>query len=244
MNKLLHNLAQASIGLILIGLLVALPRPAQALPVLQMFIEGARYDQDTESWITSSSDLTLWVIGNTGQHGSILDVQLTAAVLTGETGTISVSPTATTLLPDPSVSATPILNTSVGADGTTPIMSNGDDLPSHGIYGAGVSFMQWGLGDMTLTDSQIGDFSGTFPTTLSGTGQINAYNISISGYSMVHFDAFNHVEAPSHVFFGPFSHDTTVVPEPGSILLLGLGLVGGLGWRLRRKGSSRRKQDQ
>jgi hypothetical protein len=231
--KLLRVLLSAALlGVCLGGIAVS---PAHALPALQMYIENAMYDQDTETWITSSSNLTVWVVANTGQYGSILDVQLTAAFLTGESGSISITPTTTSILPDPSLSQTPVLNTSVGGDGTVPVMSNGSPLPTHGIYGPGTSFMQWGLGDFTLTDSPIGDFSGSFPSSLPETGQISAYNISISGYSMVHFDTFNHVESTSHVLFGPFSHDSSVVPEPGTLLLMGLGLGGLLGLGKRRK---------
>jgi hypothetical protein len=229
--------SQLKIGSMIAAALIVLASaiPANALPVLQMYLEGARYDQDSDAWITGSSDLTLWVVGNTGENGTIADVKLTAAFLTGETGNISITPTQTTLLADPSMSATPILNSSVGADGTTPVMSSGEALPDHGIYGSGVSFSQWELGDLSLTDSAIGDFTGSFPSSLTGTGQINAYNISVSGYSMIHFDTFNHVEAPSHTFYSSFS-SPSAVPEPSSILLLGMGLGGGLAFRrLRRK---------
>lgn len=212
----------------------AFPRPAMALPILQMYIEGARYDQDTETWISNQSNLNLWVIGNVGEYGPIVDVQLAAAFLTGETGSISITPSSTTLLPDPSVSATPVFNPTVGGDGTTPLMSSGDPLPDHGIYGSGVSFSQWGLGDFSLTDSAIGDFSYGFPTSTPTSGQINVYSISITGYSMVHFDTFNHVESPSHVLFGPYS-EASAIPEPTSMLLLAMGLAGAVGlWGRRR----------
>jgi len=232
-------LKQLKLALVILGvtgvLSVSATHPASALPILQIFIEGATYDQDTESWVTNQPDLTLWVIGDVAGAGPILDVQLTAAFLTGETGSVSISPTQTVLLSDPSLSATPILNTGVGADGTVPVMSSGEALPNHGIYGSGTSFMQWGLGNMTLTDSAIGDFGNGLPGTFTSSGQINAYNISISGYSMIHFDTFNHVESPSHVLFGSSFESVSSVPEPGSLLLLGLGLGGAFLGAIRRR---------
>ena len=208
-----------------------------AIPALQIYIEGATYDHDIESWIVDQRDLTLWVVGNVGQKGPILDVQLAAAYMTSESGPISVTGTTTSMLTDPSASADPG-SPYVSADGEVPTMSDGSPLPRHGTYGAGVSFMQWSLGDFTLTDSEVGDFTGGFPTSFPQSGQINAYNVSISaGISVVRFDAFNHVEGKTGALFGPFSHGGVAapVPEPGTFALLGLALAGAGFASLRRR---------
>lgn len=213
--------------------------PALSIQALQLYVEGATYDSDSESWLTGSSDITLWVIGNTGHYGPIMDVQLTAAFLTSEagSGSISITSTNTGLLTDPSTPNSPTLNTEpgVGDDGTIPVMSDGNPLPTQGIYGQGTSFAQWNLGDFTLADSPVGDFMGGWPAEFPQVGQINAYSISISGYSMIHFDVFNHVEAVNSVLFGPFSYDASAVPEPGTYLLLGLGLAGCAVLRRRKR---------
>jgi hypothetical protein len=176
------------------------------------------------------------VIGNTSQFGPILDVKLTAAYATGEFGSITVTPTTAGLILDPSTPLIPVLDPTVGADGTIPVKSDGQSLGSHGIYGPGTSFHQWELGDMTLTDSPVGDFGGMFPTDFPATGQVNAYTVTVSGYSALHFDTFNHVEGHKHAYFGPFSHDAeSVVPEPGTYLLLGVGLAGLVTLRGRRR---------
>jgi hypothetical protein len=227
--------------LALIGLMIWAV-PALAIPEIQLYVEGATYDASTETWVTNSNNFRLWVMGDVSAKGTILDLHIAAAYLTGEVGTISLTPTTASLLTDPSISQAAVLNPLVGADGTQPIMDDGSALPSHGIYGAGVSFKQYDIGDFTLTDSPIGDFSGAtaFPSSFPDQGQINAYDVSITGYSVVHFDAFDHLAAKNKVMSlkAPFSHDaegTPNVPEPASLLLLGLGMGGSALVGLRRK---------
>lgn len=59
---------------------------ATAMPVLQLYIDGADYDTVTKTWITTDSTFDLWVIGDRGSYGQISDVMLSAAVNTDETG--------------------------------------------------------------------------------------------------------------------------------------------------------------
>lgn len=215
---------------------------AFAIPTLQLYIEGSTYDPVTESWtIVTADPFKLWVLGDVKKFGTIYDVQLAAAFSSSESGTITITPTTATsgLLPSPGDTSTPpnpIYLTS-GAD-SPPLMGDGDPLPRHGEYGPGISWNTYALGDFTLKDSPIGDFINTFPAEFPDRGQINAYLIDIEDYSTVHFDAFDHIitkNQGARFVFAPFSHDaTTVVPEPGTLMLLGSGLIGVSVYRWRR----------
>lgn len=217
---------------------------ALAIPQLQIYIEGSSYvGGSEETWILSGSNsFKLWVIGNvsgSGGKGTIYDVKLTAAVATSESGSIAITPTTTGLLTDPSAPSAPVPvlfgSDTRSSDGAVPVTGDGSLLPTHDVYGTGASFYEWNLGDLDKKDSPIADFSGPmYPTSFAAnTGEINAYLVSVSGYSSVHFDAFDHVVAKGHskYVFAPFSHDGEIaspVPEPETyaMLLAGLGLLG------------------
>jgi hypothetical protein len=230
---------------------------AHAIPELQLYIEGATYDNISESWvwdgILGTDPIRLWVIGNVrgpGGHGPISHVKLSAVYFnTGYVPTITLTPTTAGGtgsyggFTDPSVPLAPV-KTFPGHNiaGGTPTLSDGTHLASHGEYGDGRAWQEWELGNFTLRDSPVGDFIYDFPTTLyPGTAQINVYDVSISEYDFarageyIHFDAYNSVEAGNHArsIFAPFSHDATI-PEPGTLALVGIGLAG-LGARMRRK---------
>lgn len=203
---------------------------AYALPTLQLYVVGGTYDS-TETWVTSSNQFDLWVIGS-GDDEPITDVFLSAAFKTGESGTITLTPTtAAPALTDPSTPSAPTAGPS--GVGTQPLLGDGSALPSHGVYGAGTSWISFSLGDFTLKDSLIGDFITSFPSTLNKEGQVNAYTVDITGFaSGVHFDVYDHIAGGNDVLYinAPFSHDAggggNPVPEPGTMMLLGVGFLG------------------
>jgi hypothetical protein len=240
----------------LVTILLALPAArVHAIPALQLYLEGATYDPTTESWELSppASDATkpfrLWAIGNVrgpGGKGAIRNVRLAVSyAATATTPFFVFTPGRTDGFGGFTDPSTPRDPTFLGlhTDGSSPILGDGRPLPSHGIFGPGTYWQEFGLGDFTRRDSPVADFVGGFPTEIfPGTGQINVYEVRVFGGATVrlHFDVYNGVEGGTHASFAPFSHDAggtaTPIPEPTSLCLFGLGGVAvALVARSRRK---------
>lgn len=236
--------------------LALVPVSAEAVPILQLYVEGATYDDHHESWVfepSGSDPIRLWVIGNVaggGGQGTIYDVKI--SIVYEDPGTpVTFGLTSSTTVGyngiiDPSTPSPAVWNQTVD-DGSLPELAGGGSIAPHGVYGPGYEWQEFLLGDFNLTDSPIGDFYKVFPTSFPGAGQINVYEISVIGnITDFHIDAYNHVNAGNGIraVFAPFSHDAGTgindpfpVPEPGAlgIFLAGLLGLGLLGWTRRRR---------
>lgn len=225
---------------LLLALAIGFASSATAIPVLQIYIDGATYDSATETWVVADSTFDLWVMGDVGSYGAVSDLKLSAAVDSSETGSVTLTPGTTSVITDPSTPIAPIASP-LSADGAIPQLSDGSDLPTHGIYGPGVSFYEWALGDLTLMDSPMGDYIDAFPTSFPSSGQVNVYEVTVDGYTVVHFDAYDNIVAGGgraremqHAKFAPFSHDGELVPEPSGLLLFSVGMLV-VGGAIRRR---------
>ena len=194
---------------------LAIAASAQAIPVLQIYVEGATYDTNTQTWVTSQSDFKLWVVGDVDAQGPIQNVKLVASYF-GLNGTMTITPTTSGLITDPSTPGAPVLATTGTA--SHPV------LPAHGIFND-ATLHHWddlAIGDMTATDSPIGDYSGAaaFPVSFPDNGQVNAYQVHVTGWNKVHFDAYgvtiNTVNGHETTWKTPFSHDGQVPVQSGT----------------------------
>lgn len=236
---------------------------ASAIPNLQIYIPGAEYDDESETWIINSYDYDLWVIG---AHKDVLGVKFAMAVPEDESGKIDVSwkepdasdygSTSVDLLnmnssggmgysdyrasydgsyPDPST-----YGYGVADDGDYPLMGNGTEVPPHGVFPT--DFYEYYIGDFG-TDEPVQNYIPGDELGDTADGEMKQFDISVSGYTWVDIVAYNHVvqsKNKAKYVFSPFSHDgsfddgSSTVPEPTTLLLFGTGLIG-LSWMGRRQ---------
>jgi PEP-CTERM motif len=208
---------------LLATLLLAVLAPAAfAVPALQLYIPGSTYNASTETWVMAGGSFEIWVIAAGINRKPLTDITLVAALGKG---------------------VAPVNNgISIGGHsyqasefqyGTPPADDPENSLPPHGIY------------DTEYAEFSIGNSSGPFETvydmqpgeTGSAIGRIYKYQVEITGYDWVHFDAYAY-KANGDLIKAPFSHDAengSTIPEPATMMLMGLGLAGaGLVRRFRK----------
>lgn len=220
-------------------------KSAFAVPNLQIYIPGATYDQESETWVINSYDYDLWVVGasNNANQGDLIiqDVKIALAVPDNENGQIDIRWLDTqgpqvTLTESDSISYNGINTTYLEdftsfsfAENTYPLLGSGKELPPHGVFPS--DFYEYFIGDFFAKEQGIKDYSpDLMDSDTNAWGEIKKFHVSAAGYSWVDIVAYDHIEGKNHAkyVFSPFSHDGgggAQVPEPSTYLLMGSVLL-------------------
>lgn len=227
------------------------------------------FGPDEQSWLITDSTFNLVVVGAySANTQSLTEVTLALSVPQGETGTISISggDVGATLLTDKPLVPNVDGFYNPNADADIDLLDDGDPalsgymtknfLPesvnfnNHYPFQEGVSdFLIYGIGDFDPcgpihnynADTTDPDYvPPPIPLTDNSSGEEKVFEVSVSGFSWVHFDAYGYEEIDNGKVFratwdiAPGSHDATYIPAPGAILLGGIGVVL-VGWLRRRR---------
>ena len=102
-------------------------------------------------------------------------------------------------------------------------------------------FILYDLGEFKKMSDAVSNYTTEGPIAYNiADGQEKTYSVLVSGFSAVHFDVYGCVDTlgmddPIWAI-NPASHDASMVPEPATICLLGLGSAVMIRSRKHRKG--------
>jgi hypothetical protein len=206
----------------LVLIILSLSVPLSAVPRIQSYIVGSIYEYNTyglypgtdaESWLMASSTFDYRAVGYWQPAGGPapaydqMDVYVMIGVPKGETGRIWIDGVEIT-----------------GFDNMIPADVNANpSLYEHDpVQYSDFKFVALGQVDNAGVNAYNYDHGMIYEP---GWGSEITVSVTVEGYRWVHFDAIG-IDLAGQTFVNPYSHDATMVPEPGTLSLLGIGLLG------------------